>query len=326
MRQKMNPTLPLNPFHPEAVATYGQIVKTCEDLGYMGPALEEVHQYLIEYPSATERRYGAAIGLKGGHGSGKTHLLMWLAEKAKGLSSIQPIVLYAKADRASFADLYSQLMSDLSREKMQELLGEALTNLATEQVGKAKATEAQEERITTYKDLEGGMQTKIDLEQLVIQLQSKLDRNPENPIPDIIPRTLTLINNPRFGEKAYQWLLGKEVTDLAELNLNHYLFQLHQQGTDGSTSDSSVPDHTAIVALETVAALLLIAQRPLIVLVDQLEVLLRADPQRQQTLFSVIKKMVEQLNNQKVLTFIAGNNESWEILPPDAQRWESQSK
>lgn len=331
---------PSNPFHPEAVATYGQVIRTCENLGYMGTALEQLTQYLINYPSAADRRYGAAIGLRGGHGSGKTHLLMWLAEKAKNLSTIQPIVLYAKADRASFADLYTQLLSNLSREKFQELLGEALKNLAQEEVGKAKASEILDQEISSAADLERlSSRGKIDLEQLVKQLQIKLDSarspvpgvTPDNPVPGVIPRTLTLINDPKLGDKAYQWLIGRQVTGLADLNLSYHLFELKpteqaiskaensalENTAEGTAPESSVPDVTAVNGLETVAALLQLTERPLVVLIDQFEVLLRADSKRQQTLFSVIKKLVEQLNLQNALTFIAGNNEPWEALTPD---------
>jgi hypothetical protein len=338
----MTMTRPSNPFHPEAVATYGQVIKTSEGLGYMSTPLEELTNYLINYPAAGDRRYGAAIGLRGGHGSGKTHLLMWLAEKAGSLSSIQPIVLYAKADRASFADLYTQLVSNLSREKLQELFAEAVRKLAQEEVGKARASESLQAQLSSTAGVEKlSREQKIDLDQLVIQLQAKLDTpkdsvssaTPEKPVPGAIPRTLTLINNPSVGEKAYQWFLGKEVTGLADLNLSSHLFELKSTDQEfaresdtanadgsqrpGGVAESSVPDVTAVDALETVAALMLIAERPLIILIDQFEVLLRADPKRQQTLFSVIKKMVEQLNLQKALTFIAGSNEPWESLTLD---------
>jgi hypothetical protein len=275
---------------------------------------------------------------------------MWLAEKAKNLSTIQPIVLYAKADRASFADLYTQLLSNISREKFQELLGEALKNLAQEEVGKAKASEILDQEISSAADLERlSSRGKIDLEQIVKQLQIKLDSarspvpgvTPDNPVPGVIPRTLTLINDPKIGDKAYQWLIGKEVTGLADLNLSYHLFELKptekatsaaensepESSPEGTTlasttpaifrQESSVPDVTAVNGLETVAALLQLTERPLVVLIDQFEVLLRADPKRQQTLFSVIKKMVEQLNLQNALTFIAGNNEPWEAITPD---------
>jgi hypothetical protein len=67
-----------NPFSPEAVATYGQAIRTCEDLEYIRRAREELNAYLTSYPISPQR-YGAAIGLRGEHGSGKTHLLTYLA-------------------------------------------------------------------------------------------------------------------------------------------------------------------------------------------------------------------------------------------------------
>ena len=155
----------------------------------------------------------------------------------------------------------------------------------------------------------------IDTDQLLIQLRNKL-KNPgksNDTIPDVIPQMLTLIDDSRLGDRAYQWLLGNEVIDLKALGLNHHLRQL-QQEQQGSVE----PDITAVNALETIAALFRIAKRPLIILIDQLEHLLSADEERLANLFSVIKKMIEQLNRQKVLTFIAGvDARSWDKFPRD---------
>lgn len=304
---------PTNPFHPEAVATYGLVTTTCENMDYMHIAEEELNQYLIDYPKS-EKRYGAAIGLRGEYGSGKTHLLTWLSQKAREMKSTNPIVIYAEADRASFFDLYTQLLSQLSREKLQQILSEALQKLAKEQVGKFKVTESIGDRIKGSEDLLVlNKEKNIDLGQLLIQLRNKL-KDPDKPneiIPGVIPQMLTLIDDPSLGDIAYQWLLGNEIIDLKALGLNHHLRQQEQQG-------SVQPDITAVNVLETIAALFRIAQRPLIILIDQLEHLLNADEERLANLFSVIKKMIEQLNRQKVLTFIAGvDDQSWNKFPRD---------
>ena len=306
---------PTNLFHPEAVATYGRITKTCENLGYMFKPLKELNQYLINYPKS-EERYGCAIGLQGEYGSGKTHLLTWLSQKARDKEHIKPIVIYAKADRASFFDLYTQLLSQLSREKLQQILGEALQQLAKEQVGKLKVTQSIGDRIKGSEDLLVlNKEKNIDIEQLLIQLRNKL-KDPDKPnetLPGVIPKMLTLIDDSSLGDLAYQWLLGNEVLDPKALGLNHHLRKL-QQEQQGSVE----PDITAVNALETIAALFRIAQRPLIILIDQLEQLVSADGERLKTLFSVMKKMIEQLNRQKVLTFIAGvDGKSWDKFPRD---------
>jgi chorismate mutase len=301
----------INPFHIEAVATYGSVVQTCANLDYIRRAEDELKQYLQHY-TLSDKRYGAAIGLQGGHGSGKTHLLMWLARSAENLTNIRPVVLYAKADRASIFDLYTQMLSALSRESLVRILDEALRGLALVDVQKAKVTQSLGSRIENNESLRVLQQEEnIDLEALHIQLQDML-ADPNTQIPPEIPRAITQLPDPVYGERIYQWLFGKTVAGLEDLKFDHSLLQL-----EVASKDSSGPDVTGVNVLETIAALLRLAGRPLIVLVDQLEVLLRADPTRQQVMFSVLKKLIEQINRQNAITFIAGNDEGWRRLPAD---------
>ena len=72
----------------------------------------------------------------------------------------------------------------------------------------------------------------------------------------------------------------------------------------------------AIQTIETIAALHELADQALVLLVDQLEMLLIADAGYQRTLFSLIKKLVEQVAAHSGLILIAGNEESWK-LPRD---------
>ena len=269
-------TLPENPFPLEAVATYGKIVKSCDELKYMNAPLQELTDYLRAY-SESSQRYGAAIGLRGGHGSGKTHLLIRLAEIARDFESIDVDVLYAKADKANFYDLYFQLMSALPREVLQDYLGLAMTNIAIEHVQKAKATESISERIRGPEDLpklygEGNLAR----DQLLTTLQQRLE---DTQVPVEIPRILMQIDNPTYGDTAYQWLIGNDVQKPEDLGLSRSLLKLEPGRVNGSegASVSAAPDVTAVDALETIAALVSIAERPLIVLIDQLEVLFRSE-------------------------------------------------
>ena len=301
----------VNPFHIEAVATYGAVVRTCSNLEYMRLAGDQLNQYLISYTD-TDKRYGAAIGLVGGHGSGKTHLLMWLSQSAESLTQIRPVILYAKADRSSIFDLYMQMFSALPRESLVRILDEALRGIARVDVQKAKITESISARIEDSESLRILQQEEnIDVEALQLELERVLE-DPNTLIPQQIPRAITKLSDPVYGEKVYQWLSGKSVAGLEDLKLDQPLLQL-----DSVAKDSSGPDVTGVNVLETIGAALRLAGRPLIILIDQLEVLLRAEPSRQQIMFSVLKKLIEQLNRQKAITFIAGNDESWSALPPD---------
>jgi hypothetical protein len=324
----MKAEIPLNPFHLEAVATFGQMLRTCTDLGYMQRPLEELNSYLNQYHRS---RYGGTIGLAGGHGSGKTHLLNWLSQEASNRQYINPVVVYAKADHASFFDLYLQVMDMLPRERIQEFINEGMNRTAAAEVRKAAATEPLAKQLETPQGLSQLVeQGNIDQNQLLLLMNEKLKEQ----ITSEIPRILLMVNSPSQGEKAYQWLQGKDVLNPETLGVGSSLVPPNQ-GND----DSSAPDVVAINAMEAIAALLNLAQRPFVVMVDQLEVLFQVDtasqtpvefenmPERvdystrrkirQQTTFSAIKKMIEQLGRQNGLCFIAGNKQSWAILPRD---------
>jgi hypothetical protein len=98
-----------------------------------------------------------------------------------------------------------------------------------------------------------------------------------------------LIHWTRLGNSAHRWLTGNEVDDPEMLGVTHSLRSLPLDGNADA-------DTSAISALETIASLHRIAGVPLLVLVDQLEVLLRTPGSAEfTTLGSLLKKFVEQL-------------------------------
>jgi hypothetical protein len=304
----MIPT-PDNPFPLEAVATYGAALRTCEDLAYMQACRDQLNEYLIKYEKS-ETRFGCTIGLQGGHGSGKTHLLSWLGQQAAALTSSKPLVLYAKADRASFFDLYSQILAQLKRADLQLAIAEAVKQLAVEEVNKAEITRSIEKRLQTPAELQRLFREQnLDREALFSTLRERLQ---VSGAPQEITEALLFIESPTLGEIAYTWLAGKRIEDPVALGIS---YQLDALPIDGETT--SIPDVVAVNALETLAALFAVARRPLIILIDQLEILLRTDADRRQTLSSVIKKLIEQLGRQNVLMFVVGTPEPWDLLPRD---------
>ena len=299
-----------NPFPEEAVSTYGTAGITCSNLEYMLQVQHKLQQYLTAYPLDKER-FGGAIGLRGGHGSGKTHVLGWLADYLRGARSIRGTVIYGKCDSSRFFDLCHQLMTRLERPLLIELIQLALLNLARNKVRSARLTEALAERLQSV----GGLQLlqaehNIDLEQLRQQLLAELQASTGSLE---LARLLLDVPDPAFGADAYRALTGGP--DGAALAGAQQVRAAAGEG--GSDSEVGV-EARAIAALETIAALHRIAGVPLLVLVDQLEVLLRtADAASFQTVGSLTKKFVEQLGRQSALLFIAGVPEAWEMLMRD---------
>jgi len=301
-----------NPFPAEAFATYGTAGITCVSLKYMLSVQRELNQYLTAY-SLDKDRYGAAIGLRGGHGSGKTHVLAWLAESMHGAKSIRGTATYGKCDTSKFFDLCYQLMTQLDRPLLIELIQLALLNLARAKVRLAKITESLAERLQTVGGLQLLQEEKnIDLEQLRQQLLGEIETSTGA---KEISRVLLDVPDAMVGASAHRWLTGNDIEDVARLGVTHQLRTLPSDGTvDGAVEAES----SAISALETIAALHRMAGVPLLVLVDQLEVLLRTpDPATFQTSGSFIKKFVEQLARQSAMIFVAGLPEAWDKLLRD---------
>ncbi len=298
-----------NPFPIEAVATFGNRLTTSAVLEYMSSVGEELHKYLGAH-LREKTRFGGAIGLRGGHGAGKTHLLNWLGELARGTRSIRCEVLYGKCDSSSFFDFYKQLMAQLPRQQLIDLVQLAFLNLARRKVRSAEITAALADRLETVGALsqlqdEGN----IDLEELRQQLLEQLDSSSSATME--MARLLLAVADSRFGADAYRWLSGLEIEQPELLGVPRSM-------TNPGTTSSPDADTAAIAALEIIAALHRIAGVPLLILMDQLEVLLNVpDPNDFITLGSLLKKFIELLARQCVLVVIAGAPPAWSKLPRD---------
>ena len=304
------PTRPTNPFPTEAVATWGQTINTYEELPYFDEPRDELDEYLSAYPDSL-RRYGGAFGIRGGHGSGKTHLAMWLAERAQGFKTLKPEVLYAKADVASLFALYRQLIEELSKERIQRVIHEALQQVAIAYVRRAAATADLAQRITSTSDLPAlYAEDNLDPELLFTELLGRLGKTR---LPDILPRVLLDVDDPSRGETAYRWLLGETIDPSEDAELARSLRAVAEE----KGAESAPADVAAIDMLETLAALYSVAGIPLVLIIDQLEIVFRTDPAHKEALFSVFKKFVEQTGGQNALVIVAGTDEAWDAMPRD---------
>ncbi len=302
-----------NPFHPQAVATYGTtFTATFENLRYIGEVRDHLFQYMSNYEDLESK--GATVGILGAHGSGKTHLLNLIANDATVKSpSLKCKVLYAKADSTSFFDLYKQLICEktLPRTELIKVIDSTIVKMAKEQVSAAMITMPVQRRIKSEEDVVNlHREGNVDLNDAKIALETKLK---SEGIPEMVVTMLKSIKDPHFGNTAYNWIIGTELENTTDLGVNFNLRQLSDSGIKSTDSDS-----LAITMLEAICALYKIAGIPLILMIDQFEGLILADDkERQNSLYSLIKKLIEQTNRQKALVFIAGNPQSWENLPRD---------
>ncbi len=135
---------------------------------------DELDAYLSHYPHPA-KRYGGAIGVRGGHGSGKTHLAMWLGQRAEHITTINTQVLYAKADAPSLFAVYRQLVEQLPRFRIQEVIHQALLRVAEASTKRAVETEEPAQRIKSPGDLPVlYAENNLDPEQLFAELIERL--------------------------------------------------------------------------------------------------------------------------------------------------------
>ncbi len=304
---------PSNPFHPQAVVTYGSPIVTYENLLYMDTVLNEMNNYLINYASKDS---GKAVGIKGAHGSGKTHILSWLAQKAASLETSDPTILYAKADSTKFFALYKQYTSNenLRRESLEDLIWISLRKRAKNHLERAKVTEELSDEIDSEENYQKLIKEgEIDPEELMGSLQKLLV---DSKVPDEIISVLLQLINPELGSIVFNWISGRDLDkeSLSDLGVE---YNLREISTNNETETET--DYIAINALETLAALHQVAEKPLIIFLDQFEVLMNSqgNPSRLESLNSLIKKFIENLSRQKTLLIIAGNHLSWDNLRRD---------
>ncbi|WP_457447101.1 hypothetical protein [Roseateles sp. P5_E4] len=298
--------MPNNPFPAEAVASYGTRLVTCAKLQYM----EEPHRLLSDYLACyalEDRAFGTAIALSGEQGSGKTHLLTWLAEKARESATIRSTVLYAKCDSNDMLSLYRALMKGLERSVIIDIIQLALLTLAREKVRSAAMTEALIETLGTVGGLQQlEQQGNLDLDLLRQDLLVKLSSSHD--VGTLLARALLDVPSSQYGVEAYTWISGGP----SDKNLAAIGVAAPLGAADAETN--------AIAALEVIAALHQVAGVPLIILVDQAEVVLfTEDDRRRREMGSLIKKLAEQAARQRSLLVIAGMPRAWTVLPPDVQ-------
>jgi hypothetical protein len=291
-----------NPFPREAVVTYGRSIRYSARLRSMNVLHDELASYLSNY-EAEPRRYGTAIGICGEHGSGKTHVLNWLASRGREIRHSNCDITYVKVDFPQILDIYQQVMRELTRPRIIDLLQRSLVTIAREEARAAKVTEIIDRRLDNVASLneliEEGSLDRTRMENL---LESRLGAS----APSDLVRTLIDCAGPS-GDAAYHWLRADEVTGTAPLGLVHKF-------TSGAPD---ADDTMALHGLTLIAALYDLADVPFVLMVDQLEVMLSAEGPRLKTLSSLAKRSFEALSAASALVFIAGTDDGWSRVTRD---------
>jgi hypothetical protein len=292
-----------NPFPVKAVTVFGTRADGTAKFAYMATARDYLTNYLKDYPAS-----GGALALSGGHGSGKTFVLNWLSREAAQIKRRRPQTMYAKADDDSLPDVYRQFLRSVTREELIEVTRSAIHNIGKTIAASAQATQQVSTEIEVAGNLGPAFEEKIfDRNELFVLLKKELGTIGVSPaVSEQVAYAIGLLEHPDFGESAFAWLLGGEPALPKQMPIQGALW------TGNSTDAADI----AGSALECIAKLYQVAERPLILIIDQMENFI---PQGQysQTQASLLKKLAEQVSAQGALLLMAGTPPTWDRLPRD---------
>ncbi|MGA8810834.1 MAG: hypothetical protein WB973_23420, partial [Thermoanaerobaculia bacterium] len=297
-----------NPFPADPVATYGvPTIKTCDSLNTVSSARKELVGYLSAYAKA-DTRYGGIVALAGAHGSGKTHLLLYLHETCRTLTSFRIGCVYVKPDTPGLFSVYRGAIEAIGRIGIIQLLDTARRELAKRESERTHITESISTRIDQTTDLNVLINDNtVDADAIENALDAALH---SSGVPSDTIEALKLCES-SSGEKAFQWLLGSDVPDLETLGLSRLLRQ-----TESTVSGASSEDSVAIDGLSLLALLHRVAGSPFVVLIDQFDVLLPRAVEEKLS-YPAITTFMETMKRQMSLVIIAGSEAAWRRLPPD---------
>ena len=292
-----------NPFPPNAVTTFGVQIDRTAQFEYMAKAREYLVEYLKNYPNS-----GGGLALSGGHGSGKTFLVSWLSNEARGLRTRPSQTVYGKADGSDVTGLYRQFLGNIKRATLVNVIRAAVNNLGSNKVGIAQATKKTSHEIKMAGTLQPAFDEKVlDPNEVYLLLQKELEEvGVRSTVSQRVAYAIGVLEHPDFGEAAFNWLAGETQQLPKDMPIQGPLWP----------PDSIDAADIAVSALECVAALFRIAEIPLIFILDQMENFVPTGSGAA-TQASLLKKLIEQLSGQGALILMAGTPAAWGRLPRD---------
>ena len=176
-------------------------------------AKQQVDEYLERY-SPTTQGMGTVLGIKGSHGSGKTHLVYYLMEASRQSNHImpsahKPVQVYVKCESNDLWTVYRHIIAQIDYETLQRVNEKWL-----EKIGFAYASKAQLTSSSSVHALFGNS-----------DVGNKYFLNVGLLFPEVIEQTLreavldmtysqdffqaiSYLRNPSLGREAYRWLRG----------------------------------------------------------------------------------------------------------------------
>nr|WP_296064980.1 AAA family ATPase [uncultured Actinoplanes sp.] len=267
------------------------------------------NRYLGEPAQA---RVGRAVAVHGEHGTGKTHALLATLERVTGEDphSSKPFVLYGRADAPDPLTLYRNLLRQITRSDLRELVTQAFAAYAAgsfENDWGHPLPSADADRLRAEPDLVLTAIRSQELSRTSVIGQQERDLERVEGSATRFERTVRAVLSPARSAGAFTWLTGGDVE----------ADELKRLGVDGNLADAT----DVRMALHVLAVLAMRAGRPFVLAIDQAEVLLRGpDDRLEQRNVGLLRALIEEVPHEQGFIVVSMNELVWRALPVDVRQ------
>jgi len=271
-------------------------------------ARKELQDYLVSH-SLFQSDSMRALGIKGEHGSGKSHLIRYLIQHVRYYSKskdipIQQIVVTAESN--DFLALYKHIMSGIDFLTLKSVHTALLGQVAQLQLKDGAVIDKVSEdlkndpgRITRYID-----DDLISISRLEENYIEKLKELTSHPDYESFLQAISYLQNSRLGKEAHRWLCGHKLDSLTAERI----------GVKRTIDDSKI----ANLALQFLISLFSLARKPLIIFIDQIERLIRdAEIETRRVNNGILKSLAEHSMSYGTFLCLSGQNQGWDLLSKD---------
>ena len=272
--------------------------------------LRRVTAYANSYES-DGRRTEHFLGVRGDHGSGKTHAIRYAMKQADAEATKRDVPLfqiYLKIEGPSLIEAYRSALRQISLAHLRRLslsfIGRTAINRVREDYGDTERAAEETELIQADPEHAYKLFRDYFVGQGAVEVTNAEELTKEAGGFDDFQRALSYLTSPQLVNCAYKWLSGQPVTEGEQ----------RQLGVSGSMAS----DVVAKWGLRLVAALFGAAHEPLIVYLDQLEKLvLGSDGSVSPQKYGELHFLTENIPRASAMLVLSGNEDTWSAMPRD---------
>ncbi|WP_446811726.1 hypothetical protein ACH50O_09235 [Methylomonas sp. 2BW1-5-20] len=247
---------------------------------------------------------GEVVVIRGAHGSGKTHTICATWRMLRK----QAFPIYVLLQNSDFLSLYTQIVQRLSPTLLKEMslsfLGAITAEQLASQAGSSEPTTDLNFRLQNSPDLVASLFSSYKVEERVaVARQEKaldeLSQGEKN-----LQRAVFCLQGDQFDNDAAAWFRAEPVAR-------------ERLDAMGISSEIETPEQ-AVSAIQMLAALFAISNRPLVLFIDQIERLVVDDDSVTATAnMGYLRSILEMFVSRNAMLVLSGNEEAWKKLHVD---------